>query len=85
MKAPRNPHAKDGFVTSSITRYLPIKTCVAVRIGEKKETVQIRDTKDSKSPTLEFTYAEWDAFVQGVKKGEFDLPEGVTTYASANP
>ncbi|MBI5405740.1 DUF397 domain-containing protein [Candidatus Kaiserbacteria bacterium] len=30
------------------------------------------DTKHASSPTLSFTRAEWDAFVQGVKKGEFD-------------
>ena len=66
----RNPHEKDGFKTSSITRYLPIKTCVAVRIGD---TVDVRDTKDVSSPTLQFTRPEWDAFIQGVKLGEFDL------------
>jgi len=67
----RNPHEKDGFITSSVTRYLPIKTCVAVRIDDN--TVGVRDTKDSASPTLSFTHAEWKAFVQGVKNGEFDI------------
>lgn len=66
----RNPHEAEGFQTSSITRYLPLKTCVAVRIGN---TVDVRDTKDPQSPTLSFTRAEWDAFVGGVKKGEFDI------------
>ncbi len=67
----RNPHEKDGFITSSITRYLPIKTCVSVRMGEN--TIDVRDTKDPDSPTLMFTHAEWDAFVKGVKLNEFDL------------
>lgn len=66
----RNPHEADGFKTSSITMFLPIKTCVAVRVGE---TVDVRDSKHVSSPTLSFTRAEWDAFVQGVKKGEFDV------------
>lgn len=66
----RNPHEKDGFKTSSITRFLPIKTCVAVRIGG---TVDVRDSKHVSSPTLSFTTAEWDAFIRGVKKGEFDV------------
>lgn len=66
----RNPHEKDGFFTSKITRFLPIKTCVAVRIGD---TIDVRDTKDSASPTLSFTHAEWKAFTQGVKDGEFDI------------
>ena len=66
----RNPHKKDGFVTSSVTRFLPIKTCVAVKIGN---TIDVRDTKDPASPTLSFTHAEWGAFVQGVKDKEFDI------------
>jgi hypothetical protein len=67
----RNPHEKDGFQTSSFTRFLPIKTCVAVRI--RNTGIAVRDTKDAKSPTLSFTRPEWRAFIQGVKKGEFDI------------
>lgn len=70
LKLRRNPHEDDGFVTSSITRYLPLKTCVAVRI---RDTVDVRDTKNPSSPTLSFSRAEWLAFVQGVKNGEFDV------------
>jgi hypothetical protein len=33
----------------------------------------VRDTKDSQRRTeLTFTHDEWDAFVKGVKAGEFD-------------
>lgn len=32
-------------------------------------------------PTLEFSNAEWIAFVEGVRRGEFDAP-GTTTAAS---
>ena len=67
----RNPHERAGFLTSKITRYLPIKTCVAVRI--EKDTVDVRDTKHVDSPTLSFTHPEWEAFITGVKDGEFDL------------
>lgn len=36
--------------------------------------VQIRDTKDDgQGYSLSFTDNEWDAFIDGVKKGEFDL------------
>lgn len=39
--------------------------------------VLLRDTKDKGTgPAHTFTLAEWDAFVDGVHKGEFDLPEG---------
>ncbi|MCO8273583.1 DUF397 domain-containing protein [Actinoplanes sp. TRM 88003] len=35
--------------------------------------VAVRDTKSRNSGTLIFTDAEWQAFVSGVKNGEFDL------------
>jgi hypothetical protein len=34
--------------------------------------VAVRDSKDSAGPTLTFTPMEWAAFVDGVKRGEFD-------------
>jgi hypothetical protein len=45
------------------------------RIGE---LIEVRDAKDGVvGPTLRFTPAEWDAWLDGAKKGEFDhlLPE----------
>jgi hypothetical protein len=33
--------------------------------------VFIRDSKDPEGPVLEFTQAEWDAFVQGIKADRF--------------
>ena len=33
----------------------------------------MRDSKDPDGPKLAFTGAEWDAFLRGVKDGEFDL------------
>jgi ABC-type amino acid transport substrate-binding protein len=36
-------------------------------------TVGVRDSKNQGSgPVLEFTPSEWDAFLNGVKGGEFD-------------
>jgi hypothetical protein len=32
----------------------------------------VRDSKDRSGPSLLFTPAEWRAFVEGVKLGEFD-------------
>lgn len=37
------------------------------------EGVAVRDTKNRDGGTLIFTHAEWDAFVGGVKDGEFSL------------
>ncbi|WP_147944534.1 DUF397 domain-containing protein [Microbispora sp. CSR-4] len=36
--------------------------------------VGVRDSKNPGGPALVFTPAEWDAFIGGVKDGEFDLP-----------
>ncbi|WP_020499986.1 DUF397 domain-containing protein [Sciscionella marina] len=35
--------------------------------------VLVRDTKDRSVPPFRYTAAEWDAFIKGVKDGEFDL------------
>ncbi|MDF5754897.1 DUF397 domain-containing protein [Spongiactinospora sp. TRM90649] len=35
--------------------------------------VGVRDSKAPRGPVLIFTSSEWDAFVGGVKDGEFDL------------
>lgn len=34
--------------------------------------ILVRDSKDPDGPHLHFTRGEWDAFVNGVKAGEFD-------------
>lgn len=34
--------------------------------------VGVRDSKDQNGPVLIFTPAEWEAFIGGVKDGEFD-------------
>jgi hypothetical protein len=47
-----------------------------VEVGVEMVTtlnVCVRDTKDATGTTLRFTPAEWEAFVTGVKEGEFDL------------
>jgi uncharacterized protein DUF397 len=36
--------------------------------------VLVRDTKDRGKPPQEYTREEWEAFIRGVKAGEFDLP-----------
>jgi hypothetical protein len=37
-------------------------------------TVVVRDSKHPDGPVLEFTRDEWQAFLGGVRNGEFDLP-----------
>jgi hypothetical protein len=45
--------------------------CVEVASLPNNE-VGIRDSKDTAGPVLRFTPDEWDAFVGGVRNGEFD-------------
>jgi hypothetical protein len=49
--------------------------CVEVAVvGDR---IGVRDSKQQgQGPVLEFTAAEWDAFLGGVRGGEFDLSEG---------
>ncbi len=35
--------------------------------------VAVRDSKDPHGPVLRFTPEEWEAFLDGARKGEFDL------------
>ena len=51
---------------------------VAIAAGSKEgsdHVITLRDPKDPDGPTLVFTPAEWEAFVAGVRDGEFDLDE----------
>jgi hypothetical protein len=44
--------------------------CVEVR--QIDGCVEVRDSKDRFGPVLTFSPAEWLAFVDGARKGEFD-------------
>jgi hypothetical protein len=46
--------------------------CVEVRRTHRR--VQVRDSKNSNGAVLEFTDAEWIAFIEGVALGEFHIP-----------
>jgi hypothetical protein len=35
--------------------------------------IVVRDSEDPNGPSLLFTRDEWQAFIEGVKRGEFDL------------
>jgi hypothetical protein len=48
--------------------------CDCVEIGMQEGTVYVRDTKDQSGAILVFNSKEWDAFLKGVKAGEFELP-----------
>jgi hypothetical protein len=43
-----------------------------VEIAELAESVAVRDSKHPTGPTLRFARAEWQAFIDGAKDGQFD-------------
>jgi hypothetical protein len=43
-----------------------------VEVADLGEAVAVRDSKDKTGPVLVFTPAEWSAFVEGARAGEFD-------------
>ncbi|GAB3359640.1 DUF397 domain-containing protein [Amycolatopsis echigonensis] len=44
-----------------------------VEVGEAADGGRwLRDSKDPSKPAHYFTAGEWDAFIRGVKNGEFD-------------
>jgi uncharacterized protein DUF397 len=45
--------------------------CVEVA-GLSGDTIRVRDSKHPRGAVLNFTPAEWDAFIGGVHNGEFD-------------
>jgi len=44
-----------------------------VEVGVTPEEILVRDSKDPSGPVLSYTRDEWLAFLDGAKKGEFDL------------
>jgi len=43
-----------------------------VEVAETPRVIFVRDSKDPSGPVLAFTVAEWRAFIDGAKVGEFD-------------
>ncbi len=46
-----------------------------VEVLATPERVRVRHTRDRSGPELVFTPNEWNAFLQGVRVDEFNLPE----------
>ena len=44
-----------------------------VEVATLPDAVAVRDSKNPTAATLIFTPAEWRAFVEGAKDGEFDI------------
>lgn len=67
----RNAHPDRCVVwmKSSLSTYNG--NCVEVA-GLDDDDIRVRDSKNPLGAVLNFTPAEWDAFIEGVRKGEFD-------------
>ena len=48
---------------------------VCVEVAWDATVVLVRDSKDPEGGTLRFTPREWEAFLAGVRHGDFDLPD----------
>jgi hypothetical protein len=58
-----------GWVKSSFS--YATGNCVEVA-GLSDGVIGMRDSKDASGPVLQFSGAEWQAFLGGVQNGEFD-------------
>jgi hypothetical protein len=46
---------------------------LCVEVGAREGLIRVRDSKDRAGGELAFNRSEWEAFLLGVKAGEFDL------------
>lgn len=49
--------------------------CVEVAASQDGEHVFVRNTRDRNGGLLDFTLAEWNAFLAGARDGQFNLDE----------
>jgi predicted secreted Zn-dependent protease len=43
-----------------------------IRVARRDNLIMISDSKNPAGPILSYTLSEWDAFLDGAKRGEFD-------------
>jgi hypothetical protein len=66
-----NKNGIDDIGNWKISTFCQSGGCVQVNFTAT--SVMVRDSKETNSPVLVFTNAEWVAFIDGAKVGEFDL------------
>ena len=62
-------NSSDDWIKSSLSAHNG--NCVEVA-GLAGDTIRVRDSKNRGGGILNFTIAEWDAFIGGVHNGEFN-------------
>ncbi len=65
--------SSEVWIKSSLSSYG--NDCVEVA-GLGGDQIRVRDSKNPRGGTLNFTTTEWDAFLGGVRNGEFDRKPG---------
>jgi hypothetical protein len=66
-------HHLDGAVWKKASRSNGNGGNNCVEVAFLDTGVAVRDSKDRSGPALSFTMAEWTAFVDSAKDGEFDI------------
>ncbi|MDI6101923.1 DUF397 domain-containing protein [Actinoplanes sp. NEAU-A12] len=66
-------HQLDGAVWKKGSRSNGSGGNNCVEVAMLGEGIAVRDSKDRTGPALMFTSAEWTAFVDSAKDGEFDI------------
>jgi hypothetical protein len=66
-------HHLDGAVWKKASRSNGNGGNNCVEVAVLDTGVAVRDSKDKSGPALMFTMAEWTAFVDSAKDGEFDI------------
>jgi hypothetical protein len=74
-EAARDAVAHDGSGESRVEVFVTTDTSAAPHKAGESKLYVMYDAAKPEAGRLYFTEAEWDAFVLGVKDGEFDLDE----------
>jgi len=70
-----SPHEEGTDEDSRVEVYVTTDTSAAPHKADEAKLYVMYDAAHPDGDKLYFTEAEWDAFVLGVKDGEFDLDE----------
>lgn len=68
------PGAVWSTLLAEVVGRLPADTNRTIHIAHRTDGGADLQSIPARSLTLSYTAAEWDAFVAGVRAGEFDLP-----------
>ncbi len=67
-----DPSGRPGQDTHWVKSSLSFSNGNCVEVASLTGGIGVRDSKDPAGPILRFTPSEWDAFLGGVRNGEFD-------------